>query len=295
MDSRRIPAWATTRKASYDKQFYLSVLAVIRNEGPYLAEWIEYHLIVGVEHFWVVDNNSTDSPLEVLGRYIALGLVDFSANPGYSQQVNSYNFLRDRVARLSFWIAPIDIDEFLVPGQGHSVREILSGLEGAAGIFVSAVTYGTNSKRRREDGLVIERFRNHTEWDSPLSRGGKEIATSHMIVKFRVHNHHYWRGIVVSPTGRRFLGNRFRHPPEFKLLWINHYRTKSLEEYVQKVERGSSYWYYSPQTIRQQIKQIPAELAPYRDTVTNDKTVDWAIPIVKRNLAARGIRSGSLQ
>lgn len=43
----------------------------MKNEKPYLKEWLEYHLLQGVEHFYLCDNGSTDGTdayLEPYGR-----------------------------------------------------------------------------------------------------------------------------------------------------------------------------------------------------------------------------------
>ena len=45
---------------------YLSVCAIYRNEAPYLAEWIEFHRLVGAERFFLYDNGSTASGSSVL-------------------------------------------------------------------------------------------------------------------------------------------------------------------------------------------------------------------------------------
>lgn len=45
---------------------YLSICAVIKNEGPYLEEWIEFHRIQGVEHFYLYDNGSADQTKDIL-------------------------------------------------------------------------------------------------------------------------------------------------------------------------------------------------------------------------------------
>lgn len=42
------------------KHDYLSIGAIFKDEAPYLAEWIEFHRLVGVEHFFLYDNLSTD-------------------------------------------------------------------------------------------------------------------------------------------------------------------------------------------------------------------------------------------
>ncbi|MDR0485482.1 MAG: glycosyltransferase family 2 protein, partial [Elusimicrobiota bacterium] len=49
---------------------YLSVLAIAKNEAPYLKEWIEYHRALGVEKFYIYDNNSSDNTFEILKPYI---------------------------------------------------------------------------------------------------------------------------------------------------------------------------------------------------------------------------------
>ena len=56
--------------------FYLTVGAVIRDEDRYLAEWLEFHLCQGVEHFFLYNHHSaSDEHLQILAPYIAAGLV----------------------------------------------------------------------------------------------------------------------------------------------------------------------------------------------------------------------------
>ena len=49
---------------------YLSLCAIVKNEAPYLPEWIEFYKLVGVEKFYIYDNDSTDNTKEVLKPYI---------------------------------------------------------------------------------------------------------------------------------------------------------------------------------------------------------------------------------
>ncbi len=60
---------------------YLSVCAIYKNEARYLAEWIEFHLLAGVEHFFLYDNNSTDDHRDVLAPYVRAGLVSVTDWP----------------------------------------------------------------------------------------------------------------------------------------------------------------------------------------------------------------------
>jgi hypothetical protein len=56
-------------------QRYLTVATMMKNQRRWLREWIEFHLLMGVEHFLIYDNNSTDFPEEVLRHYIRRGIV----------------------------------------------------------------------------------------------------------------------------------------------------------------------------------------------------------------------------
>jgi Glycosyltransferase family 92 len=50
---------------------------MLQNKRRWVREWIEFHLMMGAEHFIIYDNNSTDLPLEVLQYYIDQGQVTY--------------------------------------------------------------------------------------------------------------------------------------------------------------------------------------------------------------------------
>ena len=41
-----------------------------KNEAPYLREWIEFNHIVGVDHFFLYNNNSEDNYEEIIEPYV---------------------------------------------------------------------------------------------------------------------------------------------------------------------------------------------------------------------------------
>ena len=101
-----------------DKNLFLydlAVVAILKNEGHYLKEWLDYHLLAGVEHFYLYDNDSTDNQAEVVAPYVAAGLVDYIPAPGKAMQMPVYN---DAVKKFKFfcrYMAFIDGDEFIYP------------------------------------------------------------------------------------------------------------------------------------------------------------------------------------
>ena len=39
----------------------LSFVAIVKNEAPYIVEWIEFHRLVGVDKFYIYDNESSEN------------------------------------------------------------------------------------------------------------------------------------------------------------------------------------------------------------------------------------------
>ena len=101
-----------------DKNLFLhnlAVVAILKDEGNYLKEWLDYHLLAGVDHFYLYDNDSSDNQAEVAKPYVEAGLVDYFPLPGKAMQMVAYN---DAVKRFKFhcrYMAFIDLDEFVYP------------------------------------------------------------------------------------------------------------------------------------------------------------------------------------
>jgi hypothetical protein len=75
-----LPAcYAALRAVNFasNSRFHLCLLAIFKNESDDLPEWIEYHLVVGVEHFHLQDHVSQDNPQFPLARYIQSRIVTY--------------------------------------------------------------------------------------------------------------------------------------------------------------------------------------------------------------------------
>ena len=101
----------------------------MKNEGPYLKEWLEFHMMVGVQHFYLYDNNSTDETQDVLEKYINSGTVTYQYWAFYSGQKRAYFDCLKKYKNDSFWIGFIDLDEYIVPVENNSIHEILKDFE----------------------------------------------------------------------------------------------------------------------------------------------------------------------
>ena len=62
---------------NYVFQYELSVVAIIRDEAIYMQEWLDYHILAGVDKFYIYDNGSKDNISEILQPYIDENIVEY--------------------------------------------------------------------------------------------------------------------------------------------------------------------------------------------------------------------------
>jgi len=144
-------------------------MAAIKNEAPYLDEWLAFCMLEGIEHVLLYDNNSSDNTRDVLRPWIENGFVELFDWPIHwksSSQTRAYSDALKRLRGRSRWAAFIDPDEYLFSPTGKPLPEILRLYEGQAGVVVNWQCYGTSGHKRRPDGLTIESYtrRARREW-----------------------------------------------------------------------------------------------------------------------------------
>lgn len=137
---------------SHKRQCDVSIAAIFQNEGPYLKEWIEYHKLIGVKHFYLYNNLSQDSFEEILQPYVEKGEVELFDIPVKLSDVTLY--LKWQIAAYdhalmlsrekSKWLACIDIDEFICPIKANNLGQFLQNYEYAGGLTINWVMFGTS-------------------------------------------------------------------------------------------------------------------------------------------------------
>jgi hypothetical protein len=91
------------------------IFCIIRNEAPYLGEWIEFHKAQEVERIGLFDNESTDNPGAVTEKFG--DFVRMVPRPGLAQQKPMYGE-QMTAPREPCWGAFIDADAFLYAPTG---------------------------------------------------------------------------------------------------------------------------------------------------------------------------------
>lgn len=141
------------------KQYYLSVGAVFKNENHAIKEWIDHYLARGVDHFYLINDNSTDSFRKTIQPYVDNKDVTlYHCNePKYNGRQRSIywkNFSPILINQETKWLIIVDLDEFLYSPQQVSISNILKNYEEYGQIIVDWVPFGSNGHVKQPDSIV---------------------------------------------------------------------------------------------------------------------------------------------
>ena len=140
------------------KPNYLSICTNFRNEADNLKEWIDYHISVGVDHFYLYNNKSTDDYKSVLKPYIDSGHVTLSsigASP--VKPLVAEHYFRNHIFS-SHWIAFMDCDEFLTSPDDKTMFDILKEFEHYPAVGINQLMFGTSGIQDNVGKKVIDNF-----------------------------------------------------------------------------------------------------------------------------------------
>ena len=231
----------------------LAVVAIFKDEGRYLKEWLDYHLLAGVEHFYLYNNDSTDNYEEVLAPYIEKNLVTLTDFPGKMMQYPAYN---DAINKYRFdcrYMAFIDIDEFIFPKSNRSivevVDEILSGIPNAAGLAINWQMFGSNGQETADYSRgVLERFTRRADSTVKIIANDnvevgnvnvKTIANPRLVqCVANAHCANYFFDKFAVNSNGKCVPHWGNNPVLNDKIVVNHYIVKSREEFFLKSKRG---------------------------------------------------------
>jgi len=221
----------------------VTLAVVIRDEGPYLLEWIAWHKLIGFDRIVIYDNESADSGPELLARLQEAGEIVHHPWPDLPDEPPQMRAFLDAAAHCEpDWIAFFDADEFLVLHTVACVGDLLGRLPAAcSGVAVNQRFFGSSGWLSYKDRPVIERFVMAGPPNHPLGRWVKSIVRPGRVKS--IHQPHAFElteGYYADPTGRpcHLEGLSVSDAISLDVAQYNHYVLKSREEYAWKQKRG---------------------------------------------------------
>jgi hypothetical protein len=259
---------------------YLSICAIYRDEAPSLLEWIEFHRLVGVERFFLYDNESTDAHRELLAPYIESGTVTLTEWHVFPGQMAAYEHCLAHHRDDSRWIAFIDLDEFLFSPTGRTLPEVLADYESWPGVGVTRMVFGTSGHSAKPPGLVIENYTQRAWTPHTI----KSIVDPRAVTTVdSPHSFSFRSSFAVDEAKSRIEEPPFTAGRSCSLLRINHYVTKSEREFEAKLSR--------PRADSGTLRTVSR--APEQWNAVKDETITSYVPALRGALGMEQSSAGA--
>lgn len=219
----------------------IAICAIFKDEAQDLLEWLAFHKMIGIDLFFLYDNGSSDGGSELIRRSDFARNVTLTDWPDRPGQLSAYNHFRRNHADSVAWVAFIDIDEFMVPLDGGSVREILMRelYQPFAQIMVQWLVFGPSGHDRRPPGLVTENYIRRVPVTIGTSRHIKSFVRTDKFLGIDYTPHAAeCSGPACNTRGEELLPYAIQEVECHETMVVHHYFTKSREDWEFKRRRG---------------------------------------------------------
>jgi hypothetical protein len=269
------------------------IATIVRDEGLYLEEWLAHHSSLGVDRFIIYNNESVDNTQAIIDRASKVLNITTQVWPtreGTSPQLSAYNHMLTGIEHEDDIIGFIDVDEFLIPRNGLSLREILENLRAAARDFgamgVNQCIYNSNNIEHYSHEPVLQRFPLGTDSDYVENRWIKSFYVRSSIERVsNCHGSRLVKGNYYSPSGVAIElvseACQSTHV-DFSVLRLNHYITKSREEFNKKRIRGGAFAASQTERIRRYSGGFFEGRENIRNLVEDPNTTKFAAAVAPR-------------
>lgn len=238
------------------------IVTTMKNEGPFLLEWLAYHRAIGVEDFLVYTNDCTDGTDTFLDVLNAKGLVAHRNNPyrtmpGLRPQHAALQAAEEEyLVKDAGWIICMDVDEFINIKIGDGTLASLYEAVGDANmVSLTWRLFGNADVADYEDSFVLQQFQLAAEAMArkPHQAWGFKTLFRNIAIykKLGVHRPKglkpdlwtevKWLNGSGVPMPREILRNGWRSSTEsygYDWVQLNHYACRSAESFLVKRDRG---------------------------------------------------------
>lgn len=239
-----------------------AIITTMKNEGPFILEWIAHHRAIGVDDFLIYTNDCSDGTTELLQLLERKGLITHRINPwkqGDAIKLQHRALLEaeaEPVLRDCAWCICMDVDEFITIKIGDGTLPALySAMGDATMISLTWRLFGNAEVTTFQPDFITRQF---TRCAPPV------IRKPHQAWGFKTlfRNNDYYRKLGVhrpkgirtqrwddigwlngsgQPMPKEILRNGWRSTLEsygYDWVQLNHYAVRSAQSFLVKRDRG---------------------------------------------------------
>jgi len=214
-----------------------------------VIQWIQYHLNKGAGKIYIVDDGSVQPMFSLLKEYIANGTVEYTYTHQYysfimfimkhivklrNSQMITYEYCLKKFGKQNKFLAFIDTDEFIVlSNSSANIPSILKQYEDYGALAINWKVFGSSDFIKRPPNGVS----NYQNCVSSCTV--KSIIQPKYTLKVSGNPHWFIYASNKYAVNENYtIVNESCSQESYQKIYINHYTTKSLEDFQNKIERG---------------------------------------------------------
>ena len=275
-----------------------TILTMMKDEGPFLLEWVAFHRLIGVDAIWVYSNACRDGSDAMLDRMAEMELVHHlpqDVPAGRAPQPNALTLGQKNQALCdTSWLIVMDADEFIhvKTGDGRLPDLIAACPSDTQGVAITWRMMGSNGHVEAFPGPVLTSYTQGAPDGFRKGWGVKTLFQPFDQMKLGIHRPTV-KAAKRDPARMQALqelvwvnGSGQRMPPAFMadgwrgsaatvgrdLVELAHFATRSIESYVLRGDRGN--------VNLKPDKYDPTYFAMFdRNEERHDGLTKWAAPV----------------
>ncbi|SFL28185.1 glycosyltransferase family 2 protein [Shimia haliotis] len=239
----------------------VAIITCMKNEGPFILEWLAYHRAIGVNRFIVYTNDCNDGTDTFLDLLQDKGLLQHRDNPFKGTGLKPQHAAlqageKEEIIKDADWVISMDVDEFINVKTGDgTLKALFDAVPDANLISCTWRLFGNSDVHEYSDTPLIEQFtrcalemtrKPHQAW------GFKTLYRNiGLFKKLGVHrpkglnpqlwSHINWVNGSGKPLPRDMYRNAWRSTTStigYDMVQLNHYAVRSAESFLVKRDRG---------------------------------------------------------
>lgn len=217
----------------------ICLVAIVKEEEPFLDEWILYHRMIGIDYFIIYDDDPSLPLQHFLRPYFQyLKVVNWygqdRAVSGRMNQTKAYQDAANNHIKDFDWVAFIDADEFIVLRSHENLNDYLREFDGYTSISLNWHVFGHNGHYEDPKGLITSCL---TRRMYLPSKNVKSITRTNAILE--INSPHF----CILTNGHRVDANKKNFTKELydgitAVAHVNHYQCRSFMNWMNRAKRG---------------------------------------------------------
>jgi hypothetical protein len=226
--------------------YNLSIGAIFKDEAPYLKEWLEHYIKREVDHFYLIDDSSTDNYKEVIEPYKdRVTVIPFDRTTEIyikgGRIVEAYHKCFSPIQNQTEWMLICDIDEYVWSPRSVSMKSQLKELgKDYDSIVIQGANFGSNG-HEKQPKQIVNSFTRRQILKETDEGYGKEKTFGHIksmtkieaLESFGVHVHNL-------KENKKIFWKDSKSPFDKQYFTLNHYMTQSKEKWRNNLEKTNA-------------------------------------------------------